>query len=159
MKIYIDADSCPNMIKEVLFRVAKKKEISLIMVANQFIAPVNSPHITSILVGPGDDVADMKIVELATAGDLIITADIPLADHVVKKKAFALNPRGELYTEANIKKHLSVRDFMAELRNTGVETGGPTPFGERDKHKFSNALDRFLTKYHKSSTPLAQENP
>jgi uncharacterized protein YaiI (UPF0178 family) len=152
MKIYIDADACPNMIKEVLFRAAKKREIFLIMVANQFIAPVSSPFISSVLVGPGDDVADMKIVELAVAGDMVITADIPLADHIVTKNAFALNPRGELYTKANIKKHLSVRDFMADLRDTGVDTGGPPPFGERDRQKFANALDRFLTKYHKGPT-------
>jgi uncharacterized protein len=151
MKIYIDADACPNMVKEVLFRAAKKREIHLTLVANQFISPVSSPYIDSILVGPGDDVADMKIVELINAGDLVITADIPLADHVVKKNAFALNPRGELYTVANIKSHLSVRDFMADLRNTGVETGGSPPFNERDRQKFSNALDRFLTKHHKVS--------
>ena len=121
------------------------------MVANQHIRPVNSPYISSIQVAAGDDVADMKIVELAEPGDLVITADIPLADHIVKKDAFALNPRGELYTETNIRERLSVRDFMAELRTTGVETGGPPPFSERDKQNFANALDRFLTKHYKET--------
>ena len=149
MKIYIDADACPNVVKDLLFRAVKKRKINLIMVANQHIRPVNSPYISSIQVGAGDDVADMKIVELAEAGDLVITADIPLADHIVKKDAFALNPRGELYTETNIRERLSVRDFMAELRTTGIDTGGPPPFSERDKQNFANALDRFLTKHYK----------
>ena len=147
MKIYIDADACPNVVKDLLFRAVKKRKINLIMVANQHIREVNSPYISSIQVGAGDDVADMKIVELAEAGDLVITADIPLADHIVQKEAFALNPRGELYTETNIRERLSVRDFMAELRTTGIDTGGPPPFGERDKQNFANALDRFLTKH------------
>ena len=151
MKIYIDADACPNVVKEVLFRAVKKRQIYLIQVANQHIRPVNSPYISAIQVGAGDDVADMKIVELAEPGDLVITADIPLADHIVKKDAFALNPRGELYTEQNIKERLSVRDFMAELRTTGVDTGGPPPFSERDKQNFANALDRFLTKNFKAT--------
>ena len=138
MKIYIDADACPRAVKEVIFRAVKKRQIYLIQVANQYIQ-----------VGAGDDVADMKIVELVEAGDLVITADIPLADHVIKKDAYALNPRGSLYTEANIRERLSMRDFMTELRSTGIETGGPKPFGERDKQNFANALDRFLTKLHK----------
>jgi uncharacterized protein YaiI (UPF0178 family) len=149
MKIYIDADACPRMVKEVIFRAVKKRQIHLIQVANQYIRPDNSKYISSIQVGAGDDVADMKIVELVEAGDLVITADIPLADHVIKKDAFALNPRGSLYTVGNIRERLSMRDFMTELRSTGIETGGPKPFGERDKQNFANALDRFLTKYHK----------
>ncbi|MBF0198100.1 MAG: YaiI/YqxD family protein [Planctomycetes bacterium] len=156
MKIYIDADACPNMVKEVLFRAAIKNEIDLILVANQYIAPNSSPYINSILVGAGDDVADMKIVELCIAGDLVITADIPLADHVVKKKAYALNPRGELYTVDNIKQNLAMRDFMTQLRDTGVETGGPSPFSQKDKHKFANSLDRFLMRYNKPSSKIAK---
>ena len=148
MKIYIDADACPRAVKDLIFRAVKKRGIYLIQVANQYIRPANSKYISSIQVGAGDDVADMKIVELVEAGDLVITADIPLADHVIKKNAFALNPRGSLYTEANIRERLSMRDFMTELRSTGIETGGPKPFSERDKQNFANALDRFLTKYH-----------
>ena len=148
MKIYIDADACPRAVKEVIFRAVKKRQIYLVQVANQYIRPDNSKYISSIQVAAGDDVADMKIVELVEADDLIITADVPLADHVVKKNAYALNPRGNLYTEANIRERLSMRDFMTELRSTGIETGGPKPFSERDKQNFANALDRFLTKHH-----------
>ena len=147
MKIYIDADACPNVVKEILFRAAEKRQIYLIQVANQYIQPSYCPYISSIQVAAGPDVADEKIVELCEAGDLVITADIPLADHVVKKNAYALNPRGTLYTESNIRERLSMRDFMTELRDSGVQTGGPAPFSDRDKQNFANGLDRFLTKH------------
>ncbi len=149
MKIYIDADACPHLVKKHLLRTADRKKIQVIQVANQYIKPVNSQYVSSILVGQGADVADMKIVELLEEGDLVITADIPLADLCVKKSAYALNPRGELYTEANIRQRLSVRDFMTDLRQMGVETGGPPPFSQRDAELFANALDRFLTKHAK----------
>ena len=150
MKIYIDADACPQLVKRHLFRAAERKKVYLVQVANQYIKPVNSKFVSSILVGQGADVADMKIVELLEEGDLVITADIPLADLCVKKNAYALNPRGELYTEANIRQRLSVRDFMTDLRQMGVETGGPPPFTQRDAEQFANSLDRFLTKHIKS---------
>ncbi|WDE96134.1 YaiI/YqxD family protein [Lentisphaera profundi] len=146
MKIYIDADACPQLVKTHIFRAVERRKIYLIQVANQYIRPSNSKLISSVLVGQGADVADLKIVELLEEGDLVITADIPLADLCVKKNAFALNPRGELYTEANIRQRLSVRDFMTDLRQLGVETGGPPPFSQRDGELFANALDRFLTK-------------
>ena len=149
MKIYIDADACPNGVKDIIFRAAEKQKIETILVANCYIKPPYCSYITTIQVPAGPDVADDKIVEMCEPGDLVVTADIPLADHVVTKKAFAVNPRGELYTESNIRERLSVRDFMTELRDTGVQTGGPPPFSQKDCHNFANALNRFICKYHK----------
>jgi uncharacterized protein YaiI (UPF0178 family) len=149
MKIYIDADACPKIIKEITFRAAIRVKANLILVANQYMSTPNSEYITSVVVGNGLNIADDKIVELSEEGDLVITADIPLADRVVEKNAFALNPRGKLYTIDNVKESLSMRNLMTDLRSSGMETSGPPPFNKKDSQEFSNQLDKFLTKYHK----------
>ena len=147
MKIWIDADACPVAIKEILFRAAQRREISITLVANQFIAVPPSPFINALQVSAGFDVADNEIVRLLNAGDLVITADIPLAAEAIEKGAMALNPRGELYTQENIKARLTMRDFMDNLRSSGIQTGGPAPLGHADRQKFANQLDRLLTQY------------
>ncbi|MBY0517311.1 MAG: YaiI/YqxD family protein [Bacteriovoracaceae bacterium] len=146
MRIWIDADACPKVIKEVIFKVSDRLKIPVTLVANSqmFIPP--SPRINLIQVPKGADVADQYIVNHCEASDLVVTADIPLADFIVKKGATATNPRGELYTEENISERLSVRDFMKELRDSGVETGGPSIFGPKDKESFTNSLNKILTK-------------
>ncbi len=145
LTIWIDADACPNVIKDILFRAADRRQLSLMLVANLFIATPPSPFIKTVQVAGGFDVADNYIVQHCHANDLVITADIPLAAEVVAKNAYALNPRGELYTKENIKEHLAMRDFMTGLRDTGqVSGGGPSALGQRDKQAFANALDRFL---------------
>lgn len=146
MTIIVDADACPNAIKEILYRAVTRLKIPMILVANTPLVLPKSHLIKSVLVGTGFDVADRHIIEIAAPGDLIITADIPLADHVIKKGAFALNPRGELYDENNIKEKLSIRNLMDEIRGTGQLTGGPAPLTNKDNQKFANALDRFLAK-------------
>ncbi len=146
MEIYIDADACPKNIKEILYRTAVKRQVQLNLVANKFLRTPESTFIKTIIVPGGQDVADDKIVELISEGDLVITADIPLADRVIEKHAFAINPRGNLYTKDNIKEILSNRNFFTELRNNGIDTGGPAPFTTKDSHEFANQLDRFLTK-------------
>ena len=146
MKIYIDADACPKAIKEVLFKTANRKKLMLLLVANQPIHTPNSPFIKFIQVVHGADEADNYIAEQVVEDDLVITADIPLADRVVTAKAFALNPRGELYTKANIKQALSIRNFMQDMRDAGTSTSGPKPLHPRDVQQFANSLDRFLNK-------------
>jgi uncharacterized protein YaiI (UPF0178 family) len=146
MKIYVDADACPKVIKEVLYKAVKRVKIEMILVADQYLRIPQSEYIRAIQVPSDIDSADEKIVELLQSGDLVITADIPLADQVVSKGGFAINPRGELYTEQNIKERLAVRDMMAEMRSSGLELGGPPAFNLKDKEKFANQLDRFLTK-------------
>jgi uncharacterized protein len=146
MRIWVDADACPNVIKEILFRAAERKQIALIMVANQFLRTPASRFISAIQVSGGFDVADNYIVEQLQANDLVVTADIPLAAAVVEKNAHALNPRGELYSQENIKERLALRDLMEELRSAGQISGGPAAFGARDKQDFANALDRLLAK-------------
>jgi uncharacterized protein len=146
MHIYIDADACPTLVKEILFRVSERRSLGLTLVANQYIKTPSSELIKSIVVPAGPDVADEKIVELVEEGDLVITQDIPLADLIVTKRAFAMCPRGKLFTEGNIKERLSMRDLMTELRSFGVETGGPSAYTEKDRQNFNNSLDRFLTK-------------
>lgn len=147
MKILVDADAFPNVIKDILFRAARRHRISLILVANQQVNIKKSAYISCIAVPTGPDVADDRIVELVQQGDLVITADIPLADRVVAQGAYAINPRGELYTEENIKERLAVRDLMNELRNNGIVTGGPSSFSRKDRQAFANQLDRFLTRH------------
>jgi uncharacterized protein YaiI (UPF0178 family) len=144
LKIWIDADACPNVIKGILFRAAERRKLPLVLVANRLIATPPSQFIKAVQVAGGFDVADSYIVQQCQANDLVITADIPLAAEVVAKQAYALNPRGELYTQENIKEHLAMRDFMSSLRDTGQASGGPSAFGQRDKQAFANALDRFL---------------
>jgi len=144
MRIWVDADACPNAIKEILFRAAERARIDLTLVANQPVRTPPSQYIKALQVPPGFDVADNKIVELTEAGDLVITADIPLAAGVIDKGGHALDPRGETYTKDNIKERLAMRKLMDELRSSGVDTGGPATFGNADRQAFANKLDRFL---------------
>ncbi|MBW2186384.1 MAG: hypothetical protein BA874_05605 [Desulfuromonadales bacterium C00003068] len=145
MHIWVDADACPRVIKEILYRAANRKQVQLTLVANQPLKSPPSAYIDSLVVGAGFDVADDKIVELLVPEDLVITADIPLAAAVIEKGGHALNPRGEFYSTENIQERLSVRNMMDELRGCGVETGGPAAFSAKDKQVFANQLDRFLT--------------
>jgi len=145
-QIWVDADACPKVIKEILFRAAYRVGVPVTLVANQPLQVPRSRHIRSIQVAAGFDVADNHIVQQAEAGDLVITADIPLAAEVVAKGCLALNPRGELYTEDNIRQRLSMRDFMDNLRSSGVDTGGPASFSRTDRQAFANQLDRLLAK-------------
>lgn len=144
MHIWVDADACPLVIKEILFRAAERTRVPLTLVANQPLRTPRSPYIEAIQVQPGFDVADSRIVQEVVAGDLVVTADIPLAAAVIDKGGHALNPRGELYTRDTIGERLSLRNFMDELRGSGVTTGGPAPLGPRDRQAFANELDRFL---------------
>lgn len=150
LQLWVDADACPNVIKDILFRVAEKRRIVCTLVANQFIPVPRVDWLKSIQVPAGFDVADDRIVELIQPGDLAITADIPLAAKVVEKGAFALNPRGTFYTTENIKQRLTMRNFMEELRGSGVQVGGPASFSQQDRMAFANALDRFLTQHLKT---------
>jgi uncharacterized protein YaiI (UPF0178 family) len=146
MQIWVDADACPKVIKEILFRAAERMQIPMVLVANQFLQVPPSPLITTIRVPRGADVADQHIVEQIGAGDLVVTADIPLAAAAIARGGHALNPRGELYSEANIGERLALRNFLSDLRDNGVETGGPPPLSQRDRQNFANQLDRFLAK-------------
>jgi uncharacterized protein YaiI (UPF0178 family) len=146
MQIWVDADACPNVIKDILFRAATRAQVALTLVANQLLRTPPSPYIKAIQVPSGFDVADSKIVQQLQSGDLVITADIPLAALVIEKGGHALNPRGEFYTTENIRERLAMRNFMDELRNTGVNTGGPAVLGLSDRQAFANQLDRFLTR-------------
>lgn len=147
MQIWVDADACPRVIKDILFRAAERKQVRLTLVANQPLRTPPSSYIDSMVVGAGFDVADDKIVELLRAGDLVVTADIPLAAAALKKHGHALNPRGEFYTPENIQERLAVRNMLDELRGCGVETGGPAAFSAKDKQAFANQLDRFLAQH------------
>jgi uncharacterized protein YaiI (UPF0178 family) len=147
MQIWVDADACPNVIKDILFRAADRVQVSMTLVANQPVKTPPSPYIRSLQVPAGFDVADQRIVEQVRAGDLVITADIPLAAEVIKKGGHALNPRGELYTRDTIGQRLSMRNMMEELRSSGVQTGGPPTLNQRDRQAFANQLDRFLCKH------------
>jgi len=146
MQIWVDADACPNVIKEILFRAADRASVAVILVANQAIGVPRSPHIRTVQVSAGFDVADNYIVQQANAGDLVITADIPLASEAIDKGCMALNPRGELYTEENIRQRLNMRDFMETLRGSGIDTGGPPALSQADRMAFANQLDRILAK-------------
>ncbi|WP_432746038.1 YaiI/YqxD family protein [Methylobacter sp. G7] len=147
MRIWVDADACPNVIKDILFRAAERKQLPLTLVANQYLKTPPSKVIDTVQVAGGFDVADKYIVNHLQENDLVITADIPLAAEVIAKNAHAINPRGELYTKENIKERLAMRDFMEEMRSVGQVSGGPPPLGQRDKQDFANVLDRFLAKY------------
>lgn len=146
MQIYVDADGFPRAAKEILVRAVLRLNVPVVFVANKPIRQEPSPLISTLLVPEGPDIADDRIAQLAEPGDLVLTADIPLADRVVSKGAFALNPRGQLYTEENIKERLSVRDLLCELRDGGMLTGGPPAFGKRDCQAFADQLDRFLVR-------------
>lgn len=148
VKIWVDADACPVVAKEILFRAADRTGVQLTLVANQPMKVPASENITSIQVPRGFDVADDEIVKRLTTGDLVITSDIPLAAEVIAKGGHCLTPRGEEHTKENIGAKLNMRDFMDTMRSSGVEmSGGPSAYGQRDKQEFANNLDRFLTKY------------
>jgi uncharacterized protein YaiI (UPF0178 family) len=148
VKIYVDADACPSVIKDILYLVSQRTGIEVILVANQALSTPRIPSVRSIQVSQGFDVADNHIVELAEVDDLVITADIPLAAEVIDKGAKALNPRGELYTKSNIRSRLNMRDFMDSMRNSGVQVGGgPPPLSQRDRMDFANALDSYIAKF------------
>jgi uncharacterized protein len=144
MKIWVDADACPKAVKEILYRVAERTEIPVTLVANSPLYLPTSSFINLIQVASGPDIADDEIADKCEAGDLIITADIPLAARVVEKGAQALDPRGTIYDKNNIGQILSMRNFMDELRGSGVETGGPSGFGQKEKFKFANTLDKII---------------
>ena len=149
-KIYVDADACPTVIKEILYRVSQRTSIEVTLVANQPLATPRIPTVKSIRVGSGFDVADAHIVKLVEANDLVITADIPLASEVIEKGGMALNPRGELYTLGNIKARLNMRDFMDTMRSSGLQVGGgPPPLSQKDRMAFANALDRYIATHQK----------
>lgn len=145
-QIWVDADACPKVIKEILFRAADRVRLQLTLVANQALQVPRSRYIRSVQVAAGFDVADNYIVQQMELADLVITADIPLAAEVIAKGGLALNPRGELYTEDNIRQRLNMRDFMDTLRGSGVDTGGPPSFSLTDRQAFANQLDRLLAR-------------
>lgn len=147
MQIWVDADACPKVIKEILFRASQRLELPMALVANQPLTVPPNSKIRAVQVPPGFDVADNYIVQNLVAGDLVITADIPLAAEVIEAEGHALNPRGELYTKNNIRERLMMRDFMSDLRSSGVQTGGPAALSQRDRQEFGNALDKFLAKH------------
>ncbi len=146
MKIWVDADACPAVIKDIVYKAAVRTRLQLILVANSAFRIPKSPFIALLRVPAGPDVADNEIVKMVETGDLVITADIPLAARVVEKGGLALNPRGEIYSEENIAERLSTRDFFDSLRSNGVETGGPSSLSKRHRQAFANSLDRILSK-------------
>ncbi|MGJ8686434.1 MAG: YaiI/YqxD family protein [Spongiibacteraceae bacterium] len=146
MSLWVDADACPVAVKEILFKAAQRSETQLTLIANQFIKVPASPHISSVQVSSGFDVADNEIVKRTEAGDLVITSDIPLAAEVIEKGALALTPRGELFDSDNIRSKLNMRDFMDTMRASGVHSTGAAAYSPQDKQAFSNQLDRYLAR-------------
>lgn len=147
MNIWVDADACPGVVKDILFRVADRLNIHVTLVANRLLKTPPSPWIKALQVPQGFDVADNRIAELAQAGDLVITADIPLAAQALAKGAQVIDPRGETYSDNNIEERLAIRKFMEEMRASGVATGGPAPYSAADGKAFADRLDRLLTKH------------
>ena len=147
MKIWVDADACPIVIKEILFKAAKRTGVQLTLVANQYINTPKADNISMLRVKAGFDVADNEIVKRVEEGDLVITSDIPLADEVIEKGAIALSSRGELFSANSIKQKLNMRDFMDTMRSSGVHTGGPPPLNQSDRQAFANHLDTLLTRH------------
>ncbi|MCI0567656.1 MAG: YaiI/YqxD family protein [Acidobacteria bacterium] len=145
MRIWIDADACPQAIREIVFRASNRLELPVIFVANRAVAPHRSALITSVRVGKDLDAADAHIAESAAPGDIVVTADIPLAAKVVGKGAVAIDPRGDIFSEENIGERLALRDLLQGLRAGGMVTGGPAPFSNSDRQRFANAFDRLLT--------------
>ena len=144
MQIWVDTDACPRVIKEILYRASERTRVPLILVANKLLWTPPSPYIRAMRVPHGFNVADREIVEQVQAGDLVVTADIPLASEVFGRGGHALDPRGTLYTADNIEERLAHRDFMDQMRGSGVETAGPPPFRPTDTHAFANQLTRLL---------------
>jgi uncharacterized protein YaiI (UPF0178 family) len=153
MRVWVDADACPVVIKEILFRAAERTQIVTTLIANKPLRVPLSPYIKTQQVPSGFDVADNKIILALQPGDLVITADIPLAAQVIAAGGHALNPRGELYTTDNIKERLTMRNFMEGLRNSGVNIGGASPFSQADRQVFASKLDWLLARYFRSPTP------
>lgn len=147
MQIWVDADACPKVIKDILFRAATRTKIQLTLVANQTLHVPPSPFIRSVQVAAGFDVADNEIVKRVSAGDLVITSDLPLAAEVIEKGGFVLSHRGESYSAANIRPLLNMRDFMDNLRASGIQTGGPPPMSQSERQAFAGHLDRFLASH------------
>jgi uncharacterized protein YaiI (UPF0178 family) len=148
MKIWVDADACPVVVKEILYRAADRTGVELTLVANQPLSTPSASNINTLQVRQGFDVADDEIVKRSEPGDLVITGDIPLAAEIIEKGGHALSPRGEMHSKENIGARLNMRDFLDTMRSSGVEmSGGPAAFSQRDKQEFANNLDRFLTKY------------
>lgn len=147
MKIYIDGDALPNILKPLIERAVDRLEIVTVVVSNKPVRVGRSGHISYILVGTGADIADDRIVELVEEGDLVITGDVPLADRVISKKAYAIDHRGKFFDADNIKFFLSVRDMMQGVRDSGIQTSGPAPFSQKDAHEFANQFNNFLTKH------------
>ena len=150
MILFIDGDAFPNLLKPIILRAIERLKIETYVVANKKINIGKSLHVSYIIVDQGADEADKKIVDMAKEGDLIITADIPLADKIISKNAHAIDHRGELYSVDNIKQYLAMRDLMEQIRESGEITKGPKPFGEKDAHHFANQLNAFLTKHYRS---------
>ena len=146
MHIWVDADACPAVIKDILFRVAERMQLPLTLVANSLLRVPPSPYIRARQVPMGFDVADRHIMDEVAAGDLVVTADIPLAAELVDKGAFALSPRGEFYSAENIRERLGMRDFMEDLRGAGVDISGPAALSQADRQAFARQLDRFLAR-------------
>ncbi|MDX2504951.1 MAG: YaiI/YqxD family protein [Gammaproteobacteria bacterium] len=151
MQIWVDADACPVVIKDILFRAAQRTRVQMTLVANRPVLTPPSDYIKSLKVSAGFDVADNEIVKRVSVDDLVITSDIPLAAEVIEKGGHALNPRGELYSADSIKSRLNMRDFMDTLRGSGIHTGGPPPLSQSDRQAFANHLDTFLTRYAKNT--------
>jgi uncharacterized protein YaiI (UPF0178 family) len=155
MQIWVDADACPAVIRDILFRAADRARMRVTLVANQPVKRTASPYIHFIQVPAGFNVADARIVEMMEPRDLVITADVPLAAAVIEKGGVALDPRGTLYTSENVRERLSLRNFMDELRGSGINTGGPASLGKRERQLFANQLDRWLAKATPSPNPSA----
>ena len=151
MKIWVDGDACPAVIKEILYKAAERTKVKVIVVANRNVTIPTSKHIRFQIVPSGLDVADNEIAKSVEPGDLVVTSDIPLAARIVEGGAVGLNPRGEVYTKDTISERLSTRDFMDMLRSAGVETGGPSALSTKDRQLFANSLDQIITKFKKSA--------
>ena len=150
-KIWVDADACPNLIKNVIFRLADNRQVDVVLVSNHYVKTPNSRFVSAKQVGKGFDEADNEIIALMSGGDLVVTGDLPLANDVIQKRGFAINPRGTVYDEENIKAHLSRRDLMEDLRDSGVVSGGPSALNKKNVQEFANAIDRLVTKLEKAS--------
>ncbi|MBO1255920.1 YaiI/YqxD family protein [Alteromonas sp. 5E99-2] len=142
--MWVDADACPNVIKDVLFKASTRTKIPLTLIANQYLRTPSIRWITAVQVDQGFDEADNELVRRANAGDIVITSDIPLADELIDKGVRVLTPRGEVLEKENIKSRLNIRDFMDTMRSSGVQTGGPPPMSTSEKQAFSNALDKWI---------------
>jgi uncharacterized protein YaiI (UPF0178 family) len=162
MRIWVDADATPRPVKDIIFRASKRLDLPTVLVSNQrLVPPADNPHVSTVRVAFGPDVADHHIHDNSDAGDVAITADIPLAAVLVEKGLHVLDPRGEVYTHDNIRERLSIRDFMDSLRSDGVETGGPKAYGNREKQAFASALDRILTRLQRRarSSTVPEDHP